>query len=288
MAYVDGFLIPVPKRNRAKYKKMSTQAGKVWIDHGALGYHECVADDVRYGKQTSFPDGVKLKKGEEVWFSWIVYRSRKDRDRVNAQGDEGSAARAHDGSEGHAVRRQAHGVRRLQDGRAVCKLRIKTSTQVPGNKAEISSAQALRTPYIEEAVRAAWDPGRAELVRLRSVFISDVHLGSRDCRAAELLQFLAICRSRLSIPGRRHRRPLERMRRTFYWPQQHNDVLRAILGKARDGAQVIYIPGNHDEDLREFCGSVFGNLADPPRATCMPPPTGASCWSCTATSSTRP
>jgi len=85
MAYVDGFLIPVPKRNRAKYRKMSTQAGKVWIDHGALGYHECVADDVHYGKQTSFPDGVKLRKGEEVWFSWIVYRSRKDRDRVNAR-----------------------------------------------------------------------------------------------------------------------------------------------------------------------------------------------------------
>jgi len=85
MAYVDGFLIPVPKRNYAKYKKMSTQAAKVWMDHGALGYHECVADDVQYGKQTSFPQGVKLKKGEVVWFSWIVYKSRKDRDRVNAK-----------------------------------------------------------------------------------------------------------------------------------------------------------------------------------------------------------
>ena len=85
MAYVDGFLIPVPRRNRDKYKKMSTQAGKVWIDHGALAYHECVADDVRYGVHTSFPQGVKLKKGEQVWFSWIVYKSRKDRDRVNAK-----------------------------------------------------------------------------------------------------------------------------------------------------------------------------------------------------------
>jgi uncharacterized protein YbaA (DUF1428 family) len=85
MAYVDGFLIPVPKKNYAKYKKMSTQAGKVWLDHGALGYHECVADDVKYGKRTSFPRGVKLKKGEVVWFSWIVYKSRKDRDRVNAK-----------------------------------------------------------------------------------------------------------------------------------------------------------------------------------------------------------
>jgi uncharacterized protein YbaA (DUF1428 family) len=85
MAYVDGFLIPVPKKNRAAYKKMSTQAGKVWMDNGALGYHECVADDVRTGKHTSFPQGVKLKKGEEVWFSWIVYRSRKHRDSVNAK-----------------------------------------------------------------------------------------------------------------------------------------------------------------------------------------------------------
>ena len=82
MAYVDGFLIPVPKRNRARYKKMSTQAGKVWMDHGAIGYCECVADDVRYGVRTSFPQGVKLKKGEEVWFSYIVYRSRAQRDRI--------------------------------------------------------------------------------------------------------------------------------------------------------------------------------------------------------------
>ena len=85
MAYVDGFLIPVPKKNRARYQKLATQAGKVWMDHGALGYHECVADDVPAGKITSFPRGVKIRKGEEVWFSWIVYRSRKDRDRVNAK-----------------------------------------------------------------------------------------------------------------------------------------------------------------------------------------------------------
>jgi uncharacterized protein YbaA (DUF1428 family) len=85
MPYVDGFLLPIPKRNRAKYQKVSLQAGKVWMDHGALAYHECVADDVPWGKQTSFPQGVKLKPGEEVWFSWIVYKSRKDRDRVNAR-----------------------------------------------------------------------------------------------------------------------------------------------------------------------------------------------------------
>ena len=85
MPYVDGFLLPVPKRNRERYRKMSLQAGKVWMDHGALGYHECVADDVPWGKSTSFPQGVKLKKGEEVWFSWILYKTRKHRDRVNAK-----------------------------------------------------------------------------------------------------------------------------------------------------------------------------------------------------------
>ena len=85
MAYIDGFLIPVPKRNAAKYKKMSTQAGKEWMDHGALEYHECVADDVMYGKYTSFPQSVKLKPGEVVWFSWIVYKSRRHRDSVNAK-----------------------------------------------------------------------------------------------------------------------------------------------------------------------------------------------------------
>ncbi len=85
MPYVDGFLIPVPKRNRKRYRDMSREAGKVWMDHGALAYHECNADDVQYGRQVDFPKSVRLKKGEEVWFSWIVYRSRKERDRVNAR-----------------------------------------------------------------------------------------------------------------------------------------------------------------------------------------------------------
>ena len=85
MAYVDGFLVPVPKKNAARYKRLATEAGKVWMEHGAIGYCECVADDVKYGKSTSFPRGVKIKKGEQVWFSWIVYKSRKDRDRVNAK-----------------------------------------------------------------------------------------------------------------------------------------------------------------------------------------------------------
>ena len=85
MAYVDGFLVPVPRKNAKKYKKLATEAGKVWMEHGAIGYCECMGDDVKYGKYTSFPQGVKLKKGEQVWFSWIVYRSRRDRDRVNAK-----------------------------------------------------------------------------------------------------------------------------------------------------------------------------------------------------------
>jgi UDP-2,3-diacylglucosamine pyrophosphatase LpxH len=101
------------------------------------------------------------------------------------------------------------------------------------------------------------DPSRP--IQLRSVFISDVHLGSRDCRAEELLQFLASIEvDYLFLVG--DIIDFWSLSRTFYWPQTHSDVLRAILGKARDGAQVIYIPGNHDEHLREFCGSMFGNL----------------------------
>ena len=82
MSYVDGFLLPIPKRNKATYKRIATLAAKVWMDHGALEYREAVADDVKPGKWTSFPQAVKLKKGEAVWFSWIVYKSRKHRDAV--------------------------------------------------------------------------------------------------------------------------------------------------------------------------------------------------------------
>jgi uncharacterized protein YbaA (DUF1428 family) len=80
--YVDGFVLPVPKKNRAAYVKMAKLGRKVWLEYGALEYHECVADDVKPGKLTSFPQSVKLKKNEEVWFSWIVYKSRRDRDRI--------------------------------------------------------------------------------------------------------------------------------------------------------------------------------------------------------------
>ncbi len=83
--YVDGFVIPVPKRNIAAYRRTARTAGKIWREHGALEYRECIADDVKPGKHTSFPQSVKLKANEVVWFSWVVYRSRTHRDQVNAR-----------------------------------------------------------------------------------------------------------------------------------------------------------------------------------------------------------
>ena len=85
MHYVDGFVVPVPKNKIAAYRRMAHKAGKVWREHGALQFTECVADDVKPGKLTSFPQSVKLKAGETVMFSWIVYKSRAQRDRVNAK-----------------------------------------------------------------------------------------------------------------------------------------------------------------------------------------------------------
>ena len=83
--YVDGFVVPVPKKNVAAYRAMSRKAGKIWKEYGALEYVECVADDVKPGKWTSFPQSVKLKPTEVAVFAWITYKSRKDRDRINAQ-----------------------------------------------------------------------------------------------------------------------------------------------------------------------------------------------------------
>ncbi len=83
--YVDGFVIPVPKKNAAAYRRMARKAGRIWREHGALAYRECIADDVKPGKRTSFPQSVKLKTDEVVWFSWIEYRSRRHRDQVNAR-----------------------------------------------------------------------------------------------------------------------------------------------------------------------------------------------------------
>ena len=85
MQYVDGFIVPVPKKNLPAYRRMALKMGKVWRRHGAIEFREFVADDVKVGKRTSFPRSVKRKSNETVVFSWIVYKSREHRDRVNAK-----------------------------------------------------------------------------------------------------------------------------------------------------------------------------------------------------------
>lgn len=83
--YVDGFVLPVPRSKLDDYRKLARKAGCIWREHGALEYVECIADDVKPGKRTSFPRSVRLREDEVVWFSWIAYRSRRDRDRINAK-----------------------------------------------------------------------------------------------------------------------------------------------------------------------------------------------------------
>jgi uncharacterized protein YbaA (DUF1428 family) len=83
--YVDGFVIPVPKRKVEAYRKIAQHAGKIWREHGALEYRECVGDDLNHGMTLTFPRGIKSKPGETIVFSWIVYKSRAHRDRVNAK-----------------------------------------------------------------------------------------------------------------------------------------------------------------------------------------------------------
>ena len=118
--YVDGFVVPVPRSNLDAYVAMARRAGAIWKEHGALQYWECVGDDVKPGKVTSFPQAVQLKDDEIVVFSWIVYDSRADRDRINEKVDVGPAPEGHDGSEDDAVRRHAHVLGRLRvDRRAV-------------------------------------------------------------------------------------------------------------------------------------------------------------------------
>ena len=81
--YIDGFVIAVPRKKLGEYKKMAKLCSKVWAEHGALSTYECMEDDVKKGKLTSFPQAVKLKKGEVVFFSFITYKSKADRNRVN-------------------------------------------------------------------------------------------------------------------------------------------------------------------------------------------------------------
>ena len=83
MAYIDGFIVPVPKDKIDAYREMSELCGKVWMEHGAVSYRECIADDVKPGKLTSFPQSVNLEENEVVVFSWIEYPSREARDATN-------------------------------------------------------------------------------------------------------------------------------------------------------------------------------------------------------------
>jgi uncharacterized protein YbaA (DUF1428 family) len=85
MSYVDGFIVPVPKQNLEKYREVSSKAGELWMEYGALEYYECVADDVKAGEVTSFPQGVLLEPDEVVIFAWIRYESRAQRDEINAK-----------------------------------------------------------------------------------------------------------------------------------------------------------------------------------------------------------
>ena len=83
--YVDGFVIPVPKRNVPAYRRIAQKAGKVWLEHGALEVRECVGDDLKIKGMVPFPRMARARAGETVFFSWIVYKSRAQRDRVNAK-----------------------------------------------------------------------------------------------------------------------------------------------------------------------------------------------------------
>lgn len=85
MAYVDGFLVPVPKDKLDAYKEMARLGAEVWMEYGALSYVECVADDVPYGELTSFPRAVQTTEDEIVIFSWITYKDRASRDEINAK-----------------------------------------------------------------------------------------------------------------------------------------------------------------------------------------------------------
>ncbi|MGQ0635657.1 MAG: DUF1428 domain-containing protein [Planctomycetaceae bacterium] len=85
MRYVDGYVLPVPKKNVKAFLRMAKLAAIVWRDHGALDYKECVAEDLDTKFGTTFPATLKLKKGETVVFAYIVFKSRADRDRINAK-----------------------------------------------------------------------------------------------------------------------------------------------------------------------------------------------------------
>jgi uncharacterized protein YbaA (DUF1428 family) len=83
MRYVDGYVIPIPTKNVRAYRTMAAKSAKVWMDHGAVQYFECVGEDLKQKFGLPFPKLAKTKPGETVLFSWIVYRSKAHRDKVN-------------------------------------------------------------------------------------------------------------------------------------------------------------------------------------------------------------
>jgi uncharacterized protein YbaA (DUF1428 family) len=85
MRYVDGYVLPVPKKNVQAYRRIAQKAGRIWREHGALEFRECVGDDLNVKMGMPFPRMIKLKRGETVFFSWIVFKSRAHRDGVNAK-----------------------------------------------------------------------------------------------------------------------------------------------------------------------------------------------------------
>jgi uncharacterized protein YbaA (DUF1428 family) len=113
MAYVDGFVLAVPKQNIEAYKTMAREAGALWKEHGAIAYVECFGDDVPYGELTSFPRAVQAKDDETVVFAWIVYPSRGERDTINAQCKGHGGPAPENRHVEYAVRWQAHDLRRV-------------------------------------------------------------------------------------------------------------------------------------------------------------------------------
>ena len=85
MPYVDGFVIPIPKKKVEEYRRIARKAGRIWLEYGALEYRECIGEDLDNRMSDSFPRRMRTKRGETVAFSWIVYRSRAHRDRVNSR-----------------------------------------------------------------------------------------------------------------------------------------------------------------------------------------------------------
>lgn len=85
MTYIDGFVIPIPKKNVVAYRKLARKAGKIWMEHGALSYVECAGDDLNIKGVLTFPKGIKSKASETVLFSWVTYKSKAHRNKVNAK-----------------------------------------------------------------------------------------------------------------------------------------------------------------------------------------------------------